>query len=268
MTATDETPRTEIRPRRTGFFQDTAAIARRSIRQLPRDIAFIGPTLFIPLFFLVINVASLSEAAEFVDLGISYEEFQLPVAIVFAVTGVTRAGAMVLDIQNGYFDRLMATPVSRRALLLGHMVADFVLVVALSVPVMILGFFMGVRFDTGPLGVLVFVLIGALWGLGYTGIPYAIALKTGNPGAVNSSFIIFFPFAFLTTAYLPADNLSGWLSTVSKFNPVTYVLGGLRSLFNGWDAGEVGKALLATLALAAFTQTLSLLALRGRTSPK
>ena len=54
------------------------------------------------------------------------------VAIVFAVTGVTRAGAMVLDIQNGYFDRLMTTPVSRRALLLGHMVADFVLVVALS----------------------------------------------------------------------------------------------------------------------------------------
>ena len=125
------------------------------------------------------------------------------------------------------------------------MVADFVLVVALSVPVMILGFFMGARFDTGPLGVLVFVLIGALWGLGYTGIPYAIALKTGNPGAVNSSFIIFFPFAFLTTAYLPAENLSGWLSTVSTYNPVTYVLGGLRSLFTGWDAAELGKALLA-----------------------
>ena len=97
--------RTEIRPRRTGFVHDTVSIARRAIRQLPRDIAFIGPTLFIPLFFLVINVASLSEAAAFVDLGITYEEFQLPVAIVFAVTGVTRAGAMVLDIQNGYFDR-------------------------------------------------------------------------------------------------------------------------------------------------------------------
>lgn len=268
MTTASTAARTEVRPRRTGFVHDTVSIARRAIRQLPRDIAFIGPTLFIPLFFLVINVASLSEAAAFVDLGITYEEFQLPVAIVFAVTGVTRAGAMVLDIQNGYFDRLMTTPVSRRALLLGHMVADFVLVVALSVPVMILGYSMGARFDTGPLGVLVFVLIGALWGLGYTGIPYAIALKTGNPGAVNSSFIIFFPFAFLTTAYLPAENLSGWLSTVSTYNPVTYVLGGLRSLFTGWDAAELGKALLATLALAAFTQTLSLLALRGRTSPK
>ena len=114
MTTASTAARTEIRPRRTGFVHDTVSIARRAIRQLPRDIALIGPTLFIPLFFLVINVASLSEAAAFVDLGITYEEFQLPVAIVFAVTGVTRAGAMVLDIQNGYFDRLMTTPVSRR----------------------------------------------------------------------------------------------------------------------------------------------------------
>ena len=85
MTTASTTARTEIRPRRTGFVHDSVSIARRAIRQLPRDIAFIGPTLFIPLFFLVINVASLSEAAAFVDLGITYEEFQLPVAIVFAV---------------------------------------------------------------------------------------------------------------------------------------------------------------------------------------
>ena len=69
MTAASTAARTEIRPRRTGFVHDTVSIARRAIRQLPRDIAFIGPTLFIPLFFLVINVASLSEAAAFVDLG-------------------------------------------------------------------------------------------------------------------------------------------------------------------------------------------------------
>ena len=63
MTTASTAARTEIRPRRTGFVHDTVSIARRAIRQLPRDIAFIGPTLFIPLFFLVINVASLSEAA-------------------------------------------------------------------------------------------------------------------------------------------------------------------------------------------------------------
>ena len=49
------------------------------------------------------------------------------------------AANLVTDIQNGYFDRLMTTPVSRRALLLGHMLADFVLVIALSIPVIEIG---------------------------------------------------------------------------------------------------------------------------------
>ena len=69
----------------------------------------------------------------------------------------------------------MTTPVSRRALLLGHMLADFVLVVALIIPVLSLGFLIGVRFPTGPLGIAAFILIGASWGLAFTGIPYAIA---------------------------------------------------------------------------------------------
>ena len=58
-----------------------------------------------------------------------------------------------------------------------------------------------------------------LWGLVFTGFPYAIALKTGNPGAVASSFILFFPFAFLTTSFLPKDALSGWLAAVATRQP-------------------------------------------------
>lgn len=268
MSATTTSAATVIRARRAGFLADVISIARRSIRQLPRDVAFIVPTLFIPLFFLVINVGSLSEAAEFTNIEISYREFQLPVAIVFAVTGVSRAPALVLDIQNGYFDRLMTTPVSRRALLLGHMMADFVLVVCLSIPVVVLGFIIGARFDTGVLGVGLFVLVSALWGIAFTGIPYSIALKTGNPGAVNSSFIIFFPFAFITTAYLPLENMSGWLAEAARYNPVTYLLAGLRSLFSGWNGGELLKGFAAIGVLGAFTQTLAFRALKGRVDVK
>ena len=41
---------------------------------------------------------------------------------------------------------------------------------------------------------------------------------------MNSSFILFFPFAFLTTSFLPKEALTGWLSTIATYNPVTYVL--------------------------------------------
>jgi ABC-2 type transport system permease protein len=145
------------------------------------------------------------------------------------------------------------------------MVADFTLVVALTIPVLIVGFAVGVNFVTGVAGVIAFVLIAALWGLVFTGFPYAIALKTGNPAAVNSSFVLFFPLAFLTTTFVPRQALSGWLSTIATYNPVTYLLAGMRSLTSvGWDGSALGQALVAVAAVGVLSMSLALAALRGR----
>jgi ABC-2 type transport system permease protein len=171
----------------------------------------------------------------------------------------------VTDIQGGYFDRLCVTPVRRLALLLGLMVADFTLVVALTVPVLLVGFAVGVSFVTGVAGVVAFVLLAALWGLAFTGFPYAIALKTGNPAAVNSSFVLFFPLAFLTTAFVPKSSLTGWLSTIATYNPVTYLLDGLRALTSvGWDGTALAEALVSIAAVGVISMSLALAALRGR----
>jgi ABC-2 type transport system permease protein len=101
----------------------------------------------------------------------------------------------------------------------------------------------------------------------FTGFPYAIALKTGNPAAVNSSFILFFPFAFLTTAFVPREALTGWLDVVAGYNPVTYLLDALRSLISdGWDVALLGKGALAIAAVGALSMSLALAALRSRVS--
>ena len=160
----------------------------------------------------------------------------MPTAILLGVTGISRAPALVLDVQDGYLDRLLMTPIRRLAILLGHMVADIAVAVALTIPILAVGFAIGVRFETGVLGVVVFIGLAALWSLAFTGFGYAIALKTGNPAAVNSTFLLFFPFLFLTSSYVPRSQLSGWLDTVAAFNPVTYLLEGLRSLVMvGWE---------------------------------
>jgi ABC-2 type transport system permease protein len=247
------------------FVRDMLTVAGRATRQLRRELAFVIPALIIPIFFYAVNVGSLEGIAAAAAPGFDVRAFQLPVAIIFAVTGVSRANALVQDISGGYFERLLLTPVNRLALLLGLMAADFVLIVALSIPVILMGWITGVSFVTGIGGILAFILMAAMWGIAFNGFPYAIALKTGNPSAVGASFILFFPFAFLTTAYVPAEALSGWLATVAQFNPVTYLLAGLRSLITvGWDAQAIGGALLATGLVAAVSLTLALTALRGR----
>jgi ABC-2 type transport system permease protein len=172
---------------------------------------------------------------------------------------------LVTDIQDGYFDRLLLTPVRRLSLLLGLMVADFAMVCALCVPVIALGLALGVQFETGVVGIVAFILLAGLWGLVFTGFPYAIALKTGSPGAVGSSFILFFPFAFLTTSTLPRDALTGWLDAVAGYNPVTYLLEGLRALVTeGWEWGSLGKALLAVSLVGVASMAMCFAALRGR----
>ncbi|MFD4372389.1 ABC transporter permease [Streptomyces sp. NPDC058486] len=266
MTVSERQATRRVAPRRAGFFRDLASVATRALRSIPRDLETVIPALVIPVFFFVVNTGALEPVAEATGVA-DFRAFQLPVAIVFAVTGVSRASGLVTDISSGYFDRLLLTPMHRSALLLGLMVADLALVMALCVPVLILGAAVGVGFSTGPLGVVVFIVISGLWGLAFTGFPYAIALRTGSPGAVNSSFLLFFPFAFLTTSFLPQEALAGWLATIADYNPVTYLLAALRSLLtDGWVWAALWPGLLAIAGLGALSFTLAFVTLRGRVS--
>ncbi|MGI9540212.1 MAG: ABC transporter permease [Miltoncostaeaceae bacterium] len=257
-----------IAARRAGFARDVMTVAGRGLRSIPRDLESVIPALVIPVFFFFVNVGALQPLAEAGnDPDFDFRAFQIPTAILFGVTGVTRAPMLVLDIQSGYFDRLLMTPVRRGALLLGLMASDFVLALALTVPVLVLGLIVGVSYAGGALGWVVILLIAAGWSLAYAGFPYAIALKTGNPAAVNTAFLIFFPFVFLTTAFVPKENLTGWLSTVADFNPVTYVLEGMRSvILVGWVVEDLAWAALAIGGVMVVTLTMSFLALRGRVS--
>jgi ABC-2 type transport system permease protein len=146
------------------------------------------------------------------------------------------------------------------------MAADVAVAACLTVPIIALGLVLGVGFDGGLLGVLVFMALASLWSLAFAGFGYAIALKTGNPAAVNSSFLLFFPFLFLTSSYVPREQLSPWLDTIAGFNPVTYLLEGMRSvvLVDGWQWGELVQALTAIAVVGCVSMALCFAALRGR----
>ena len=253
-----------VRARRAGFLRDIISVAERATRSVARDPEITISALVIPPFFFFLNIGALADFAEQIP-GLDYKAFQLPVAVLFAVTGVSRATTVVLDIQSGYFDRLVISPVNRLALLIGLMLADFVLVVALTIPTVIMGYAVGIRFETGVLGILAFMFMGGLWGLIFAGFPYAIALKTGNIAAVNLTFLLFFPFLFMTTLFLPQEAMTDWLATVADYNPVTYLLEALRSLITvGWEPEVLLRGIGAVLLVAVVSMGLAFLTLKGR----
>src|SRR5579859_7256405 len=254
-----------LRARPAGWLHDLTSVAGRALRAVPRDLTGVIPPVFIALFFFLVNIATLKRLTGSIP-GFDYTAFQMATAILLGVTGVSRAPALVLDVQDGYFDRLLLTPVRRLAILVGHMVADVAIACMLTVPILLLASALGVRLEAGPIGVVVFIVMAGLWSLAFAGFGYAIALKTGNPAAVNSAFLLFFPFLFMTSSYVPRGQLTGWLNTIAAWNPVTYVLEGQRSLVTqGWQWGSLGKAALAIAVVGLVSMSLCLAALRGRT---
>ena len=109
------------------------------------------------------------------------------------------------------------------------------------------------------------MFLGGLWGLIFAGFPYAIALKTGSAAAVNLTFLLFFPFLFMTTLFLPQEAMTEWLATVADYNPVTYLLAALRSLITvGWEPEVLLRGVGAVLLIGVLSIGRALMALKGR----
>jgi ABC-2 type transport system permease protein len=241
----------------------------RSIRESIRQPGIEVQNLFIPIFFLFVTVGAIGEISASAFGVDNYEGFQLPVAILQGAAAAAGMGGfgMVMDIDRGYFDKLMLTPAPRLSLVFGRLAADGVRVTVLSTVIMFVGLLIGSGMESGVLGAVAFVLMAGLFGLAYSGIGLSIALRTGSVQAAQAGFLLFFPLLFLSPAFAPKEVFSGWLEFLATINPVTYVLEGLRSLvLVGWDWESLAYAMLSIAGLGALTLTLTLLALRSRTA--
>ena len=239
-------------------------LAAREVRTALRTPAYLLPNLLAPFFFYLVMVGSFEAFAG--RSGITnWKAFLVPMAIIFAAQGGSAGLNMVSDIESGYFDKLLVTPANRFALLIGAMAADFLRVMVQAACVLLLAVAFGLDFATGWPGAAALVLLSGCWGLAYSGIGFAVALKTGSAQATQSVGVLLLPLMFLTTIFAPRDDLSGWLATASTFNPMTYLLRGMRSLtMEGWHAGELGVAALAVAAVGCVSLSMAFLALRGR----
>jgi ABC-2 type transport system permease protein len=246
---------------------ETYHLVLRSLRESARQPAVEIGNIFIPMFFFAVTVGAIGEVAGRAFGVTNYLGFQMPVAILQAVGAGSAGLGMVTDIERGYFDKLLLTPASRMSLVAGRLIADGIRIMLLALLITSVGLIFGTGMASGPAGVVVLMLMGGLFGLVYSGIGMAIALKTGSAQAAQLGFLIFFPLLFLSPAFAPKAVFSPWLETVATVNPVTYILQGMRDLvLNGWDPGSLAAAFASIAGLGVFTMTLVLLALRSRTA--
>ena len=209
-------------------------LGQRALREGWRTPEALLPTLFIPLFFLVVNVGQAGKIFPGNSTGFlhgqGYGAFQLPASLLLAASFGTAALFLVEDIEGGYFDKLRAAPVSRASLVLGRLIAEAVKAVLISAAIVLLGMVFGISIASGVLGFILLVGLTALWACVFVGFMQLIALTTRSAAATNSGGLIFFPLLFLTPNFVPRDLLTRPMEVAASLNPVTYIMEALRSL--------------------------------------
>ncbi len=214
--------------------QQAGVLGTRSLREALRTPEALAPTLFIPMFFLVVNLGQAgkifpSSSTSFLH-GQNYAAFQLPASLLLAASFGTAALYMVEDIEGGYFDKLRAAPVSRGSLVIGRLLAEAAKSVVITAVLVLLALPFGVSVACGPLGLVLLLVLTSLWAVVYAGFMQLIALKTRSAAATNSGGLVFFPLLFLTPNFVPRELLTRPMEIAASVNPVTYVMEALRSL--------------------------------------
>ena len=243
-------------------------LAQRSVLRTLRQPAMVVPSIVFPLLLLSINSSGLNSATLLPGFPTdSY--FQFAIAIPFiqgALFSAMSAGTNVAsDIESGFLNRLALTPLRRVSLMLGQLTGILALGLIQALAFLIIGIGFGDGLAAGPGGVLVLLLLSLTITLAFGCIGAFVALRTGSGEAVQGVFPLFFAALFLSSMSLPRDLIeTDWYRTVATWNPVSYMLEGIRSLFiTGWDAEALalgfacagGLALIALVATAAALRT-------------
>jgi ABC-2 type transport system permease protein len=244
-------------------FSAMGMIWKRDLIRLSRDRAQIAGSLARPVLWLVILGLGMGSAVSGFG-GVRYVEYLFPgiVALNLLFASFLSAISIIWDREFGFLKEMLVAPIPRASIALGKaasgatvstlqgcLVLLFIPVVGVSVSwtrvALALPFMFLIAFAMTSLGLLVAARMTSFEGFG-----------------TIANFVIM-PMFFVSGAVFPLDRAPRWLSILSRANPMTYAVEGLRGLFrNGVSWGffldllvlSLFALLVARLAVWAFSR--------------
>jgi len=235
------------------LFEQVGAIARRSVVRTFRQRALLVFPLVFPLILFAINGSALGAARKIHGFPpVSYRDFALAVPFIQGAlfVAVSAGTDLARDIQSGFFDRLALTPLRGSALLV----------------YLLVGIATGVGIASGFGGALVLLALSILIAFGFAGLGALLALRLGTGEAVQGFFPLLFVTVFLSSSSLPRNLIkTDWFREVATYNPVSYLIEGVRSLIiTGWDGEALALGFGFALALSVLTLGFAGAAMKNR----
>lgn len=253
------------------LFVHSVALTKRSVRGRLRQPAVLAPSFIFPLFFAALGSASFSRLADDPyfreNIATSFLNYAVAGAILQGVlfASTSAAGDLATDIEQGFFERLLASPVSRTSIVLGRLAASMVVGVVQVAIFLTIFSIAGARVESGPIGIFGLVVASALLGLAMSALMAGLAIKSGSPEVVQGAFPLVFVLMFLSSAFFPRHYMSGWYGTVADWNPMSHIVEGMQSFVNqDLQASQFLRAWLIPLGIAVISIAFALRTLSKR----
>ncbi|MGA5702755.1 ABC transporter permease [Peterkaempfera bronchialis] len=228
-------------------------IFRRSMHYTLRNPAWVIAGLLQPLLYLTLFAPLLSRLTEVPGFGDNPWRVFVPGLLVqqSVFASVFVGFGVIADTRSGVLDRMRVTAASELGLLIGRVLRDVVVLTAQGALLVLGALVAGLR--ASLVGVLIsFAVLGVL-GLAMSALSYGLALRLPAEdvfGQLINSLTL--PTLLLSGVLLPMTLAPGWLSGLSKANPLSHVVTGTRALFQGQLTGSgamTGAAVAVGLAL-------------------
>ena len=235
----------------THVVRDSAMVFTRELKPVLNSPFSVVFGIVQPLFFLAL-FAPLLDSVSGLGTERSLQWFVPGIVVMLCLFATSTTGSNLLyEMKSGAHERMLVTPVSRSALMIGRSLKEIVPVLAQAVVVVGVTVLFG--FEPNVAGALVGLLVLSVFCVGLGSLSYSLALACKNTTwmfwLVQQTLI--FPLLLLAGVLLPIDDGPQWLRTLSALNPLTYVVDAERALFNGdFGADTLVGGAVAAVALA------------------
>ena len=239
--------------------RETYFIYLRNLKTWLAQPAAVIATILMSLFFFLFFGAPLGSTTQLAGFpSDDYEAYLTGMLLIMTVAfgGSDVAFALLTDILSGYFDKLLLAPVNRFSILMGALLVSGTRALVQVLVIVAMAYALGVTFKAGVLGVLAIVLVSTTFGISMACLGLIIALRTKSVQVTQNSWLLFMPLAFMTTAFMPKELLSGWFKIAVTLNPVDYIMVAVRTMIiEGWEWDSILPGLLVLLVTTAIMLT-------------
>jgi ABC-2 type transport system permease protein len=243
----------------TAFAYETYHLGLRTTMRFIRVPANSISIIFFPLVQLLIFSQLYKDIVQVPGFGAeqNYLAYLAPGQVAFTAflaVGWSAVG-MLMEYRSGYLDKLRVLPINRWSILAAELIPLFLQGAVMAGVVLAVSLLLGATIATGPLGFLLSIGLAGLFGMAWAGTSFIPALLTKSEQATGTLSLVFFPLAFMSTAFVPANLMPGWMQFINEWNPITFLIEAIRSLMvTGYDWGAIGAALVAIAIMGVVLQ--------------